>query len=237
MPTVLLLRHGRSTANAAGILAGRAPGVHLDDRGCTQAADVGGRLAGVELARVVCSPVERCRETVEAVLAAAGLAVEIVIDERLSECDYGAWTGRALTDLASEGAWQTVQNSPSMVMFPDGESMLQMRDRVVAAVREHDDQVRQTHGDHAVTLIVSHGDPIKAVISDALGQSFDLFQRIMVDPASVSVLHYGPERPFVCAMNSVAGSLAVHVPRAPVTDAAVGGGDGQETRPVKEAHP
>ncbi len=228
MPTVLLLRHGRSTANAAGILAGRADGVDLDERGRDQAAEVGRRLDGVTVARVVCSPIARCRQTAEATLAAAGVDCDIVTDDRLSECDYGDWTGRSLAELANEGTWRTVQDSPSAVTFPGGETMLRMRDRVVEAVRDHDAQVRQSHGDHAVLLVVSHGDPIKAVLSDALGQSFDLFQRIMVDPASVSVVHYSLERPFVCAVNTVSGPLAAQIPTAPVTEAPVGGGAGPQ---------
>ena len=237
MPTVLLLRHGRSTANAAGILAGRADGVDLDDKGREQAAEVGRRLDGVSLARVVCSPIARCQQTADATLAAARITAEIVVDERLSECDYGDWTNRKLSELAHEGIWRTVQDSPSLVEFPGGETMAAMRDRVISAVREHDDQVRTEHGDHAVILVVSHGDPIKAVISDALGQSFDLFQRIMVDPASVSVLHYGPERPFICAVNTHSGPLADHIPTAPVTEAAVGGGAGHDANrtPAEEA--
>lgn len=237
VPTVLLLRHGRSTANAAGVLAGRADGVDLDERGRAQAVEAGVRLVGVEVVRVVCSPIARCRQTAEATLAAAGIDTEIVIDERLTECDYGQWTGRALAELAKEGTWRTVQDCPASVEFPGGETMVSMRDRIVAAVREHDEQVRQAHGDHAVMLVVSHGDPIKAVISDALGQSFDKFQRIVVDPASLTVLHFGPDRPFVCVMNSLAGPLRPHIPTAGVIDAAVGGGGGGGSAHLEEEKP
>ena len=229
MPTVLLLRHGRSTANAAGILAGRAAGVDLDPKGLEQADEAGRRLAGIDVVRVVCSPVVRCRQTAAAALAVAGITAEVVVDERLSECDYGEWTGRKLSDRAREGIWRTVQDAPSEVVFPGGETMLGMRDRVVAAVREHDDEVRARYGDHAVVLVVSHGDPIKAVASDALGQPFDRFQRIMVDPASLTVVHYGADRPFVCALNTLTGPVAPYVPTAPVTDAAVGGGAGADS--------
>jgi probable phosphomutase (TIGR03848 family) len=235
VPTVLLLRHGRSTANAAGILAGRADGVDLDDRGLEQAAEAGRRLADIPVARVVCSPIARCRQTAQAAMAAAGWAADMVIDDRVSECDYGDWTGRSLAELAREGIWRTVQDRPSEVEFPAGETMVAMRDRIVEAVREHDAAVRESHGDHAVILVVSHGDPIKAAVSDVLGQSFDHFQRIMVDPGSITVVHYGPDRPFLVALNTVSGSLSGQVPQAPVRDAAVGGGAGSAADDEEDA--
>ena len=227
MATVILARHGRTAANAGGVLAGRTRGVHLDDTGRGQAAAAATRLEGVPLAQVVTSPLERCRETAK--LMAPG--TRPVTDRRLLECDYGDWTGMELKSLAKDKLWRTVQVQPSAARFPGGESLQEMSARAVAAVRERDGQVAAEHGDHAVWLAVSHGDVIKAILADALGLHLDSFQRIVVDPGSLSVVTYTPDRAFVQTTNSVAGSLA-HLGRKPrrrrraAADAVVGGGAG-----------
>jgi probable phosphomutase (TIGR03848 family) len=204
MPTVILARHGRTTANATGVLAGRSKGVHLDDRGREQATNAAGRLAELTLAAVVTSPMERCRETAK--LLAPG--ARLVSDRRLTECDYGDWTGRPLKELAREPLWRTVQAHPAGVVFPEGEAMAEMSRRGVAAVREWDARLAAEHGPDAVWVAVSHGDVIKAILADALGMHLDAFQRIMVDPASLSVVRYTAIRPFVVSLNTSSGSLA-----------------------------
>src|SRR5690349_21757813 len=204
MATVILARHGRTTANTGGVLAGRSKGVHLDETGEEQARAAAERLSGLTLAAVVTSPLERCRETAR--LMAPG--VRALSDRRLLECDYGEWTGQEIKRLAKEKLWQTVQVQPSGARFPDGESLQEMSARVVGAVRDRDAQVEAETGDHAVWLAVSHGDPSKAILADALGMHLDAFQRIHVDPGSLSVVRYTPHRAFVLTMNSAAGSLA-----------------------------
>ncbi|MBS2938084.1 MSMEG_4193 family putative phosphomutase [Nocardioides sp. J2M5] len=234
MATVILVRHGRSTANATGVLAGRLPGVHLDDTGVAQAAAVGDRLAGVRLSAAVTSPLERCRETAREVLRRQAEPLRPSTDKQLSECDYGDWQGRELKELAKEKLWKVVQAQPSAATFPGGESMRAMQDRAVAAVRRHDARVTAEHGPDAVWLAVSHGDVIKSVLADALGTHLDLFQRIHVDPASVSVIRYTESRPFVLGTNTHGGDLSWLTPpkkarrgaRARSGDAAVGGGAG-----------
>ncbi|NYE37999.1 putative phosphomutase (TIGR03848 family) [Nocardioides cavernae] len=239
MPTVILVRHGRSTANATGVLAGRLPGVHLDDAGVQQAAAVGDRLAGVRLSAAVTSPLERCRETCREITSRQPTPMRASTDKQLSECDYGDWQGRPLKELAKEKLWRTVQAQPSAATFPGGESMRAMQDRAVAAIRRHDARVAAEHGEDAVWLAVSHGDVIKSILADALGTHLDLFQRIHVDPASVSVVRYTESRPFVLGTNTHAGDLAWLTPPAKKTarsrrassDAAVGGGAGPGTSP------
>jgi probable phosphomutase (TIGR03848 family) len=227
MATVILARHGRTAANATGVLAGRSKGVHLDDTGNAQARAAAERLTGLELATVVTSPLERCRETAR--LLAPG--VRAVTDRRLLECDYGDWTGKELKKLSKEKLWRTVQAQPSGVRFPGGESMPEMSARAVAAIRDRDAAVEAHAGDHAVWVAVSHGDVIKAILADALGMHLDAFQRIMVDPGSLSVIRYTPHRAFVLTMNSRSGSLG-HLAAKPsrrrsrASDAAVGGGAG-----------
>ncbi len=229
MATVLLVRHGRTAANTAGVLAGRTAGVGLDAVGRTQAGRVGARLAGVPLAAVVTSPLERCRQTARALVAGHDPAPAVTVDAALTECDYGRWQGRALADLTSEPLWSVVQTQPSAAVFPGGESLQAMQARAVAAVRRHDAAVEAEHGPGAVWVAVSHGDVIKAVLADALGMHLDLFQRLTVGPASVSVVRYGRHRPDVVATNTDAGDLSWLAAAAPVGDAPVGGGAGHTT--------
>ena len=234
MATMVLARHGRTTANTSGVLAGRSKGVHLDERGAEQAQEAGERLAGLPLAALVTSPLERCRETARAIAKAQAEAPKVSTDRGLIECDYGSWTGHELKTLAKEPMWRTVQAHPSAAVFPDGESMADMSARAVAAARRWDARVEAEHGPDAVWVAVSHGDVIKAILADALGIHLDGFQRINVDPASLSVVRYTSVRPFVMSMNTFAGDLSHLRPparkrsrsRARSTDAAVGGGAG-----------
>jgi probable phosphomutase (TIGR03848 family) len=236
MATVILVRHARSSANASGVLAGRLPGVHLDDTGVRQAVAVGERLAGVRLAAVVTSPLERCRETAREITRRQAEPLRAASDKHLSECDYGEWQGRPIKELAKDKLWRTVQTQPSAATFPGGESMRAMQDRAVAAMRRHDARVTAEHGEGAVWVAVSHGDLIKAILADALGTHLDLFQRIHVDPASVSVVRYTDTRPFVLGTNTHAGDLSwLTPPRRPRarrarTDAEVGGEAGPDAQ-------
>lgn len=233
MPTCLLVRHGQSTANAEGILAGRLPGIRLDDLGREQAATLGQRLAGVPVSLLVSSPLERCQETAAAILAALPQRPEVLPDAGLQECGYGSWTGRKLKDLAGEPLWRTVQDQPSAARFPGSEefaaeSMLEMAHRAVAAVRRHDAEVARRWGRRAVWVAVTHGDVIKAVLADAAGSHFDHVQRFQADPASISVVRYTESRPFVVGSNDTGSDLARLLPPAeesvPEGDAVVGGG-------------
>jgi probable phosphomutase (TIGR03848 family) len=227
MATVILARHGRTAANATGVLAGRSKGVHLDDTGTAQARAAAERLTGLPLAAVVTSPLERCRETARLLVPGQ----RALSDRRLLECDYGDWTGKELKKLSKEKLWRTVQAQPSGARFPGGESLPEMSARAVAAIRDRDAAVQAEVGDHAVWLAVSHGDVIKAILADALGMHLDAFQRIVVEPASLSVVRYTPHRAFVLTMNSRSGSLG-HLAAKPSrkrtrsSDAAVGGGAG-----------
>ena len=240
MATVILVRHGRTTANATGVLAGRLPRVRLDDRGSEQASATADRLAPVRLVAAVSSPLERCKQTTRAITAAQAGDLSITSERRLSECDYGEWQGRALKDLAKEPLWKVVQSQPSAATFPGGESMRAMQDRAVEAVRRHDRLVEEEHGPGGVWLAVSHGDVIKAILADALGTHLDLFQRIQVDPASVSIVRYTESRPYVLGTNTSAGDLSWLSPpprkrasrRRRTADAPVGGGAGPDTSPA-----
>jgi len=234
MTTVILLRHGRTTANTAGVLAGWTPGVQLDETGQGQVAAVSQRLSAVPLAAVVASPLERCQQTAGAVVAAqvaAGRVLELQTDDRLGEARYGDWTGRPIKELAKEPLWKVVQAHPSAAVFPgpEGEGLAATQARAVAAVREWNARL----GPDAVWVACSHGDVIKAVLADAFGMHLDSFQRIVVDPASISVVTYTDTRPFVVRVNDTGGDVAALIPpkkkrgrRAASSDAVVGGGAG-----------
>ncbi len=228
MATVILVRHGRTTANADGTLAGRTPGVLLDDIGRAQAALTGERLAVLPLVGVVSSPLERCRQTSQLILDHQTGSPAAPVDEDITECDYGQWQGRALGELAKEALWSVVQAQPSAAVFPGGESLAAMQSRSVAAIRRHDAAFEAEHGPGAVWVAVSHGDIIKSILADALGMHLDLFQRINVGPASVSIVRYGTSRPSVHATNTDAGDLSWLAASAPAADAPVGGGAGTQ---------
>jgi probable phosphomutase (TIGR03848 family) len=237
VPTVILVRHGRSTSNTAGTLAGWMPGVFLDTTGEGQAASLGQRLAAASLpiAEIVSSPLDRCLQTADLLAAALPGHVDRSVHEGLGECRYGAWTGRPIAELARDELWRVVQDRPSQARFPDSaaypaESMTEMQERALRAVRETDARVLETHGKDAAWVAVSHGDVIKSILSHAAGAHFDDFQRIVVDPASVSVVRYTSRRPFVLRVNDVGGDLRdLRPPERRDTeegDAEVGGGAG-----------
>lgn len=230
MATVVLIRHGRTRANADGILAGWTPGVGLDETGQAQATALAERLRPVPLAAVVTSPLDRTRQTAALMLGERDVPVHV--DDRVGECRYGDWTGGSLKTLAKDPMWKVVQGHPSAAVFPgpEGESMAQMQHRAVSAVREWNERL----GSQAVYAVVSHGDVIKAILADALGMHLDQFQRIRVDPCSVSVVDYTPLRPFVERTNDTGASLDRLRPpkgrrrrKGASSDAEVGGGAGR----------
>lgn len=225
MSTVLLLRHGL-TAMTGPVLAGWTPGVHLDDRGREQAAALATRLAPVPLAAVLASPLERCRETAEPLVRGRELTMQV--EERVAECRYGEWTGQELKRLAKDPLWPVVQAHPSAAAFPGGESLRAVQARAVDAVREWNARL----GADATYAVVSHADVIKALLADALGLHLDLFQRLVVDPCSVSVIRYTTLRPFVLRVNDPGGVADLLPPKRRSrrqrrsSDAPVGGGAG-----------
>jgi probable phosphoglycerate mutase len=201
--TVLLVRHGLTSLTGP-VLAGWTPGVHLDERGRAQAAARGERLLAGPLTAIVASPLERCRETAAAILAGRDPAPPLHVDEDVGEVRYGTWTGRELQALRKEPLWAVVQGHPSAAVFPDGEALAEMSARAVAAVRRWNAVL----GPGATYALVSHGDLIKAILADALGLHLDGFQRIGVDPCSLSVVRYGPAATAVERVNDTGGSVA-----------------------------
>jgi probable phosphomutase (TIGR03848 family) len=222
--TVILARHGRTVANATGVLAGRTPGIRLDDVGVRQAEAAARRLEGLPLAAAVTSPLERCKDTASILLRGTGVRARV--ERGLTECDYGEWTGRPMKELVKEELWKVVQAHPAGVRFPGGEAMAEMSSRAVRAVRAWDSRVAADAGDDAVWLAVAHGDVIKSVLADALGVHLDAFQRIVVDPASLSVVRYTPQRSYVLSLNTTEGSLAHLAKQEELPEQKLGGGAG-----------
>ncbi len=202
MTTLLLIRHGLTPLTGS-VLAGWTPGVHLDERGRAQAAALGGRLRAVPLVAVVSSPLERCRETAEAILEGRDGPPQLHVDDTLGEVRYGSWTGRRLSELRREKLWAVVQARPSAGVFPEGEGLAEMSARAVAAIRRWNTAL----GPDATYAVVSHGDVIKAILADALGLHLDGFQRIGVAPCALSVVRYGAGATFVERMNDRGGSV------------------------------
>jgi probable phosphomutase (TIGR03848 family) len=223
-----LVRHGL-TAMTGPVLAGRTAGVHLDDRGRAQAESLAQRVAELLVGVVVTSPLDRCQETADLIAAAQKQLTERRVDERLTECDYGEWTGKPIKELARDPLWKLVQSQPSAVRFPGGESLREVASRAVQSIREWDARL----GPEAVWVACSHGDVIKSILADALGLHLDQFQRIVVDPCSTSIVRYTDTRPYVLRANDIGGDLAGFAPpkrrgrpRKTASDATPGGGSG-----------
>ena len=205
---LVLIRHAHSQSNASGVLSGRLPNVHLSDKGIKQSQQLSERLGNFAIAQLRVSPMERCFETISPWLNDVVLKnspdFEPIIDPSLNEVDYGDWSGKKLITLARKKEWRTVQESPSRMYFPGGEGIAQMQSRAMSVVHE-----LAKLPDSKTAVIVSHGDVIKSIVSSALGTHLDEFQRIIIDPASVSVLDYSGIKPRVLLLNDT---------RAVVTD-------------------
>src|SRR5262245_55561862 len=198
--TLLLVRHG-NTSTTGKLLPGRAPGLHLAESGMRQAERAGERIAELKnVTALYTSPLERARETAAPIAAATGLKPKV--DRGLLECDFGDWTGAELRRLMKLPECRTVQRAPSTFRFPNGESFTEMQVRIVSTL----DRLRAAHPNGTI-VCVSHADPIKAAVAQALGTHLDLFQRIVISTCSISVIGYTAEGPVALTVNSTGGAL------------------------------
>lgn len=225
MGTLLLIRHGRTDANANGILAGRTPGVVLDEVGVSATKDLANRLEAVKIAQVVSSPLERTLETAS-ILFGKDFAVQT--EDRLLECDYGDWQGAKLSELSVHELWPIVQQRPDEMIFPNGESMNDMSGRACQAAREWDAKLTAEHGDKVVWAAVSHGDIIKAICADAMGLPLRKFQSLLIEPASVSVIHYSETGSAVSKLNDTGSDWLTKLNSDAVKSPTLGGESGKE---------
>ena len=223
---LVLIRHAHSEANAAGILSGRLPNVHLSEKGVEQSEHLAVRLGNFPVATLRISPMERCFETISpwinSIVLPNNPRFEPIIDQELTEVDYGTWSGKKLAVLSKNKLWKTVQEAPSRMYFPSGEGIAQMQSRAMTSV--HEAVSTKVKG---AAVIVSHGDVIKSIVASALGMHLDECQRIVIDPASISILDFSTTKPRVLLLNdsrSVVTELLVAPKRAKNL---LGGGSGR----------
>ena len=228
MTRILLIRHAHSVANQRGILAGRTEGIYLTEEGESQSAELAKRLSGSKISKVHISPLERCHLTINPLLKSLPVKErpKIQINDDLSEVDYGKWTGKKLTSLYREKLWKVVQNRPSAMYFPEGEGLAQMQVRAMRAVHA-------AAAEGGLQIIVSHGDVIKSVVASVLGTHLDNFQKIVIDPASITVLDFDGADFRILTLNNTTtpiAELAKTSSTKRVTRALIGGGSGKKSK-------
>jgi probable phosphomutase (TIGR03848 family) len=231
MTRIVLLRHAHSSANAKAILAGRAPGVNLSDRGNKESIEVAKRIKGIDFSLIRVSPMERCAQTIEPLLAQLskgnGVKPRVEIENDLVEVDYGKWTGKKLAILSRDKAWKTVQNNPSAMYFPGGEGLLDVQARAMRALNN----AANTSG-RGAKLLVSHGDVIKSIVASVLGAHLDHFQKIVIDPASITVLDFNGSDYRILTLNSTTAPITAFLKEESFkrkgVSALLGGGSGRK---------
>jgi probable phosphoglycerate mutase len=221
---VVLVRHAHSQANAAGILSGRRPNIALSEKGRTQAQELAARLGELKVKELRVSPMQRCIETIDPWVSTKS-RIRRIEDHGITEVDYGKWSGRTLRSLSREKLWKIVQENPSRVFFPDGEGMANMQARAIESMH----LALSSTGTGAVVM-VSHGDVIKALVAANLGMRLDDFQRIIIDPASVTVFDFSSKTPRLLLLNdshSNIGDLGITSTKKRLL---VGGGSGPSSK-------
>jgi probable phosphomutase (TIGR03848 family) len=183
MARIVLLRHAHSVANEKNLLAGRTAGIALSKTGKEQAKDLVNRLGNNQFDEIAISPLQRCRETIDPWLASSGAENRIVVDDSISEVDYGNWSGKSLAALRRKAKWKVVQDFPSQMTFPEGESLLEMQGRALSGFY----RLNAVKG-KGPRLLVSHGDVIKSIVAHCLGMHLDQFQRLVIEPASITII-------------------------------------------------
>ena len=224
MSLVVLVRHAHSQANAAGILSGRRPNIALSEKGRTQAQELAIRLGELKVKELRVSPLQRCIETIDPWVSTKS-RIRRIEDHGITEVDYGKWSGRSLRSLSREKLWKIVQENPSRVFFPDGEGMANMQARAIESMH----LALASTGTGAVVM-VSHGDVIKALVAANLGMRLDDFQRIIIDPASVTVFDFSSKTPRLLLLNdshSNIGDLGITSTKKRLL---VGGGSGPSSK-------
>jgi probable phosphomutase (TIGR03848 family) len=222
MARIVLLRHAHSVANEKNLLAGRTPGISLSKTGKEQANDLIARLGAVKFDEVAISPLQRCRETIDPWLASSGAKDRIVVDESISEVDYGNWSGKSLASLRRKSQWKVVQDFPSQMKFPGGESLLEMQGRALSGFYRLNAVIGK-----GPRLLVSHGDVIKSIVAHCLGMHLDQFQRLVIEPASLTIIDTDSGTSRLVRFNDAKGSLSSE---KLINQSALGGSTGNTGR-------
>jgi probable phosphoglycerate mutase len=185
MPIILLIRHGENDYVKKGRMSGRLPGIHLNEKGRTQAEALAEKLRGAPVKGIYSSPLERAMETAEPIARDHGL--EIIQRPGLMDTDVGEWQGRTIKSLRRLKVWRQVQFAPSMMRFPGGEAFRETQQRIVDEI----ETLRLQHEEKELFICVTHADPIKLAVAFYLGVPFDLFQRMVISPATITALQIG----------------------------------------------
>jgi len=216
MSRIFLLRHAHSTANAKGILAGRLENIALSKDGYMQRDKLDSRLSETSFSQIISSPMQRCRETI------LNIESNPEIVEEFQEVHYGDWTGKKLSLLSLKKEWRMVQKTPSRMVFPGGEALVDVQKRAMKSVMK---SIERNKG--GVVLIVSHGDVIKAIIAEALELDLDKFQKIVIDPAAISVLDFSNKKFRLLHLNDSSTQFDYLSKKSRSLKSVVGGGSGR----------
>jgi probable phosphomutase (TIGR03848 family) len=222
MARIVLLRHAHSVANEKNLLAGRTAGISLSKTGKEQAKDLIARLGNIQFDEIAISPLQRCRETIDPWLDKTGTKSRIVVDESISEVDYGDWSGKTLASLRRKAQWKVVQDFPSQMTFPEGESLLEMQGRALSGFY----RLNAVKG-KGPRLLVSHGDVIKSIVAHCLGMHLDQFQRLVIEPASLTIIDTDSGSSRLVRFNDAKGFLSSE---KSTNQSALGGSTGNVTR-------
>lgn len=220
MARIVLLRHAHSVANEKNILAGRISGISLSSKGKDQAHSLVERIGKTKFDHIAISPLQRCKETISPWINSHGGKTPVTIDEGFTEVDYGSWSGKSLTVLRKKSLWKTVALHPSQMVFPEGESLLEMQSRALASFYS----LNAVRGKNA-RLLVSHGDVIKSIVAHCLGMHLDQFQRLIIEPASVTIIDTDNGMSRLIRFNDTSGNLGADSSSA---TAAIGGSTGNK---------
>lgn len=191
---VLLIRHATNDWVESGKLAGRIPGIHLNEKGRGEAEKLAQRLEKWPVKAIYSSPLERAQETAGPIATACNLPLQT--STGIGEVDYGEWAGQDLKKLSETQLWRLVKTRPSAVRFPNGESLHELQIRAVAEVEHFVDKHRGN-----MFALVSHGDVIKMILAYFLGLHLDLYQRLFIRPASISIISFSPVGAYILSVN------------------------------------
>ena len=222
MARIVLLRHAHSVANEKNLLAGRTAGIILSKTGEEQAKDLIARLGAIQFDEVAISPLQRCRETIDPWLTSTGAKSQIVVDDSISEVDYGSWSGKTLSSLRRKAQWKVVQDFPSQMTFPEGESLLEMQGRALSGFY----RLNAVKG-KGPRLLVSHGDVIKSIVAHCLGMHLDQFQRLVIEPASLTIIDTDSGTSRLVRFNDAKGFLSSE---KSTNQSAIGGSTGNPNK-------
>lgn len=222
MARIVLLRHAHSVANEKNLLAGRTPGIALSKTGRDQALQLVNRLGAITFDEIAVSPMQRCRETIDPWLSSSDVKSRVVTDDSISEVDYGSWSGKSLASLRRKSQWKVVQDFPSQMVFPEGESLLEMQGRALAGFY----RLNSVKG-KGPRLLVSHGDVIKSIVAHCLGMHLDQFQRLIIEPASITIIDTDNGMSRLVRFNDAKGFLTSS---SSSNQSAIGGSTGNQNK-------